>query len=77
MHKCAQVLYSYDATADTELDMKEGQIINILREDNSGWWQGEIDGRVGWFPFNYVSNSSVFLDLHSYIIYSSSSKNLT
>ena len=47
-------LFGYDATADIELDMKEGDVITVLREDDSGWWQGEIDGKVGWFPFNYV-----------------------
>lgn len=26
----------------------------VLKEDDSGWWQGEVDGRIGWFPFNYV-----------------------
>jgi len=26
----------------------------VLKEDDSGWWQGEINGRIGWFPFNYV-----------------------
>lgn len=26
----------------------------VLKEDDTGWWQGEVDGRIGWFPFNYV-----------------------
>jgi len=52
--KRVRCLFGYDATADIELDMKEGDVITVLREDDSGWWQGEIDGKVGWFPFNYV-----------------------
>lgn len=52
--KRARALFEYEATADTELDLKEGQIITIVREDDSGWWQGEYNGKVGWFPYNYV-----------------------
>mmetsp|Transcript_40552 Transcript_40552/g.96022 ORF Transcript_40552/g.96022 Transcript_40552/m.96022 type:complete len:399 (+) Transcript_40552:36-1232(+) len=52
--KRVRCLFGYDATADIELDMKEGDIIYVIREDDSGWWQGEVDGKVGWFPFNYV-----------------------
>mmetsp|Transcript_35130 Transcript_35130/g.72395 ORF Transcript_35130/g.72395 Transcript_35130/m.72395 type:complete len:392 (-) Transcript_35130:170-1345(-) len=52
--KRVKAMFSYEAAADTELDMKEDDIIKVIREDDSGWWQGEIDGRVGWFPFNYV-----------------------
>mmetsp|Transcript_25603 Transcript_25603/g.60830 ORF Transcript_25603/g.60830 Transcript_25603/m.60830 type:complete len:380 (-) Transcript_25603:406-1545(-) len=52
--KKVKAMFAYEATADTELDMKEDDIIKVIREDDSGWWQGEIDGRVGWFPFNYV-----------------------
>ena len=21
----------------------------MLKEDDSGWWQGEVDGRIGWY----------------------------
>ena len=35
-------------------DLREGRIITIVREDDSGWWQGEYNGKVGWFPYNYV-----------------------
>lgn len=52
----AQVIQSripnaYDKTA---LTLKEGQIVKVTKVDISGCWEGELDGRVGHFPFNYV-----------------------
>jgi proto-oncogene C-crk len=52
----AQVIQSripnaYDKTA---LTLKEGQIVKVTKIDISGCWEGEIDGRMGHFPFNCV-----------------------
>ncbi|XP_063078791.1 CD2-associated protein isoform X2 [Engraulis encrasicolus] len=48
--------YAYDATNQDELDIKEGDIIEILSKDTGepGWWRGEINGREGVFPDNFV-----------------------
>ena len=43
-----RALYDYDATADTELDLRYGDLVTVLKQDRSGWWQGEVDGRIGW-----------------------------
>lgn len=52
----AQVIQSripnaYDKTA---LALKEGQIVKVTKVDISGCWEGEVEGRTGHFPFNYV-----------------------
>lgn len=52
----AQVIQSripnaYDKTA---LTLKEGQIVKVTKVDISGCWEGELEGRTGHFPFNYV-----------------------
>jgi hypothetical protein len=26
----------------------------VLKEDDSNWWQGEVNGRIGWFPSNFI-----------------------
>ncbi|TFK52601.1 ras GEF [Heliocybe sulcata] len=39
----------------TYLPFRAGQIIRVLNRDSSGWWDGELEGRRGWFPSNYVS----------------------
>ncbi|XP_066469524.1 proto-oncogene vav isoform X2 [Tiliqua scincoides] len=51
----AKARYNYCARDRTELSLTEGDIIKILNKKGQlGWWKGEIYGRVGWFPANYV-----------------------
>jgi hypothetical protein len=38
----------------TELSFNQGDIIIIHRKDPGGWWEGELNGKVGWIPSNYV-----------------------
>lgn len=45
-----RALYDYQASEPTELSFNAGDIINVLQKDPSGWWQGELNGRVGAFP---------------------------
>ena len=49
-----RALADYVGTDDNELSLQEGQEIVVLRKDDSGWWEGEVNGVVGWFPSNYV-----------------------
>jgi hypothetical protein len=46
--KYVRALFAYDAAAEVELDLKEGDVIKVLKEDDGDWWQGEVEGRVGW-----------------------------
>ncbi|KAJ7644234.1 ras guanine nucleotide exchange factor domain-containing protein [Roridomyces roridus] len=39
----------------TCLSFRAGQVIHVLNRDQSGWWDGELEGRRGWFPSNYVN----------------------
>ncbi|CAE6391038.1 unnamed protein product [Rhizoctonia solani] len=41
----------------TCLSFRSGQIIHVLNRDSTGWWDGELEGRRGWFPSNYVKAS--------------------
>ncbi|KAJ6657688.1 hypothetical protein lerEdw1_002189 [Lerista edwardsae] len=51
----AKARYNFCARDRTELSLSEGDIIKILNKKGQlGWWKGEIYGRVGWFPANYV-----------------------
>lgn len=47
-------LFDYVATCDTELSFKEGEILTVTEQDESGWWYAEVDGRAGFVPQNYV-----------------------
>ncbi|KAI1793272.1 ras GEF [Ganoderma leucocontextum] len=40
----------------TCLSFRAGQVIHVLNRDSSGWWDGELEGRRGWFPSNYVTS---------------------
>ncbi|CAF0927877.1 unnamed protein product [Adineta ricciae] len=52
----ARVLYDYKATADDELTLAADDIVTVLDKnlEDEGWWKGEINGRIGVFPDNYV-----------------------
>jgi hypothetical protein len=50
----ARGLYDYAATCDTELTFKQGDILTITEQDDSGWWYAELRGQAGFVPNNYV-----------------------
>nr|XP_046254906.1 SH3 domain-containing protein 21 isoform X2 [Scatophagus argus] len=54
--ECCQVMFDYKAKAQDELDMKKGDIVVILTKEteDEGWWEGELNGRRGFFPDNFV-----------------------
>eukprot|EP00116_Pleurobrachia_bachei_P012665 sb/3472927/ len=37
-----------------ELTFTKGSIITVTQVVDGGWWEGELNGEVGWFPSNYV-----------------------
>ncbi|XP_012137200.1 uncharacterized protein LOC100884103 isoform X2 [Megachile rotundata] len=59
-----KVLFPYKAANDDELTLNEGDIITLLSKDASdeGWWIGEINGRIGLFPDNFVEIVNVAPD---------------
>ena len=46
---------SLDSAEAGELSFKEGDRIEVIREDPSGWWEGKLDGKMGRFPSNYTT----------------------
>ena len=50
----AKGTYEYVASNETELSFKEGEIMNITDQDDSGWWFAEIGERSGFVPKNYL-----------------------
>ncbi|XP_006032794.1 unconventional myosin-Ie-like [Alligator sinensis] len=49
-----RALYAYDAQDTDELSFNTDDLIEIVREDPSGWWHGCLRGKEGLFPGNYV-----------------------
>jgi len=50
----AQAQYSYQGQTQDELSFNEGDVIIIHKKDPGGWWEGELNGKRGWIPANYV-----------------------
>ncbi|XP_038078093.1 SH3 domain-containing kinase-binding protein 1-like isoform X3 [Patiria miniata] len=52
----AKVTYPYEAQHADELELKDGDVVTVLDKQagDSGWWYGEVDGRKGLFPDNFV-----------------------
>ncbi|BGP51674.1 Ras guanine nucleotide exchange factor bud5 [Rhodotorula kratochvilovae] len=50
-----KALHSFSSQqAASCLSFSAGQIIKCFNRDASGWWDGECEGRRGWFPSNYT-----------------------
>ena len=65
-----RALARYVGTDEGELSIEVGDVIRVTRKDDSGWWEGECRGRVGWFPSNFCQvrlSNSLFISLYSSI----------
>lgn len=47
-------LYTFKAEDNTELPFNKGDRITVLSKQGE-WWEGELNGKRGMFPANYVS----------------------
>ncbi|XP_045534812.1 uncharacterized protein LOC106720719 isoform X2 [Papilio machaon] len=50
----AKALYAFNGQTPRELTFKKGDLINVRRQIDSNWYEGEVHGRIGLFPYNYV-----------------------
>ena len=48
--------FSYTAEQPDELSLVEGQLVRVIEKtlEDDGWWKGEVNGKVGVFPDNFV-----------------------
>ncbi|KAG7194319.1 uncharacterized protein KQ657_004531 [Scheffersomyces spartinae] len=51
-----EAIYDYTEDGDDEISISKGDRIILITEDldNSGWTEGELDGRRGMFPTTYI-----------------------
>eukprot|EP00297_Palpitomonas_bilix_P006188 CAMPEP_0113883748 /NCGR_PEP_ID=MMETSP0780_2-20120614/9795_1 /TAXON_ID=652834 /ORGANISM="Palpitomonas bilix" /LENGTH=430 /DNA_ID=CAMNT_0000871133 /DNA_START=232 /DNA_END=1524 /DNA_ORIENTATION=+ /assembly_acc=CAM_ASM_000599 len=52
--KRVRALFDYHEAGEGILEMNAGDIIEVVQEDGSGWWEGKVRGKQGWFPSNFV-----------------------
>ncbi|XP_062865251.1 sorbin and SH3 domain-containing protein 2 [Trichomycterus rosablanca] len=50
----ARAIYDFKAQTSKELSFKKGDAINIIRQIDSNWYEGEHRGHIGIFPISYV-----------------------
>jgi len=59
-HPIVRALYDFQAqNEEVELSFKAGDFIVWFGEDETGWAEGEIGGKIAWFPANYVDTSTI------------------
>ncbi|KAM4605318.1 guanine nucleotide exchange factor VAV3-like [Polymixia lowei] len=46
--------YDFSSRDTRELSLLEGDVVKIYSKMANGWWRGEVNDRVGWFPSTYV-----------------------
>ncbi|RVE51933.1 hypothetical protein evm_003399, partial [Chilo suppressalis] len=50
----ARALYAFNGQTNRELSFRKGDMIHVRRQIDANWYEGEIHGRIGLFPYNYV-----------------------
>ena len=51
---CARALYGFASENEHELSFNPGESIRLLRRIDENWLEGQLDGKIGIFPANYV-----------------------
>ncbi|XP_049332703.1 guanine nucleotide exchange factor VAV3b isoform X2 [Astyanax mexicanus] len=46
--------YDFSSRDMRELSLQVGDLVKIYTKCENGWWRGEVNGQVGWFPSTYV-----------------------
>ena len=47
-------MYRFDGKDSSELSFKVGEIIEVHKVSEVGWWKGNLNDNSGWFPSSYV-----------------------
>ncbi|CAH0702993.1 unnamed protein product [Spodoptera exigua] len=50
----AKALYTFNGQTPRELSFRKGELIHVRRQIDNNWYEGELHGRIGLFPYNYV-----------------------
>lgn len=48
------VIYDYSADNPDELNLREDQVVYVIKKNDDGWYEGVLDGVTGLFPGNYA-----------------------
>lgn len=59
-----RALHNFEGTEQGELTFEKGDIIKVVDRNYKDWWRGQLKGRTGIFPVNYVV-SRFFISIFS------------
>jgi len=51
--------FQFEATRDDELSLNKGDKLVVTEKVKDGWWKGEMNGKSGYFPSNFVSEGDL------------------
>lgn len=55
-HVYVQALSDFVAQQPEDLGFRAGDVVTVTQQGESGaWWEGSLNGQVGWFPSNFCS----------------------
>lgn len=52
--KYAEVIHDFTSQRENDIALKKGQKVKVLQMKDNGWWIGICEGKIGFFPYNYV-----------------------
>jgi len=58
-----RALYDCRSYYPTALSFQKGDMIQVISQLESGWWDGDINGVRGWFPSNYCQTTTILEDV--------------
>ncbi|KAK3734363.1 hypothetical protein QZH41_016666 [Actinostola sp. cb2023] len=56
--RLVKATFPFQGTDDDEICFVKGDILEVTKVVDGGWWEGTINGKYGWFPSNYVKEVS-------------------
>ncbi|XP_071838530.1 rho guanine nucleotide exchange factor 7-like isoform X2 [Apostichopus japonicus] len=56
--KKVRARFNFPGTGEDELAFSKGDIITVTQIVDGGWWEGMMGESFGWFPSNYVKDTS-------------------
>jgi hypothetical protein len=55
LQQIVTALFDFAAHEEGEVSFSRGDRVTVLDTTNENWWEGNVNGKVGLFPANYVS----------------------
>ncbi|EDO39299.1 predicted protein, partial [Nematostella vectensis] len=48
------VITDYKKTQQKDLNLRAGNVVDVIQKNEHGWWFVDLDGELGWVPASYL-----------------------